>query len=408
MGNCNCIDERSDLDVPISEFAPAAALRPRFASGRHHLSDVSATSFDLPLPHSTQDVGTVDVVVEDGIRGTRGMVGSMPTEAKTVEWKLPSESREDLVRTLQSAVRMVLAQKQIREKEMQCVEQNDPGNVEPEPSSETLLDPYSLLSNEARLTLSSLPPLHFPYSIQQVVYYEARLLSDNCIYVGQWRKLSQGLYRKGKGKLFRTDGGYCEGYWTGKELNTLGRIVYPNGDWYEGEVMNGQRNGKGTFRSFDRSSEYTGQWVLGKKHGSGTLRLPDGTYTGEFRDDLKSGIGTLRSVNGKVYTGEFARGVIEGKGKYVWPDGRVYEGDWRAGEMHGKGRFQYSDGKLYEGDYHHDKKHGKGTYHWEGKIYEGDWVDGAMHGVGYLTTRDKCRRKYEFSKGQRGKELPDS
>jgi len=406
MGNCNCIDERSDQDVPLSDFAPAATLRPRFAAGRHHLSDLSATSFDLPPPHSAQEI-VVEGTVEEGRRGTKDRVEALPTEAKVVDWEVDTEGRGELVRRVQGAIRVVLAKKRLKEKERGLVDESDSVGVQPETSSETLKDPYSLLSYEAGLTLNSLRPLHYPYSLRRVAYYEARLLADNSIYVGQWRNTGLGMYRKGKGKLFRTDGSYCEGYWNGKAMEPLGRVVLANGDWYEGEMQQGERTGKGTFHSFDRETEYTGQWLNGLKHGSGSEQLPDGSsYSGDFMQNQRSGFGTLRTASGKIYTGHFLSGLFDGKGKHIWPDGRMYEGDWAAGEMHGRGYFLYADGKVYEGDYFHEKKHGQGTYRWDGKVYDGEWVDGVMHGVGFLTTQ-KGRHKYEFQKGQRGRELQD-
>ena len=407
MGNCNCIDERSDQEVPLSDFAPAATLRPRFAAGRHHLSDLSATSFDLPPPHSVQDIVVLEGTVEEGRRGNRGMVEALPAANNEVEWELGSEGREDLVRRVQGAIRIALEKKKLKAKERECIEESDPAGVQPELSSETLKDPYSLLSYEAGLTLNSLGPFHYPYSLRRVSYYEPRLLPDNSIYVGQWRNSGLGMYRKGKGKLFRTDGSYCEGYWNGKEMEPLGRVVNADGDWYEGEMKAGERSGNGSFRSFDRRTEYTGQWLHSLKHGSGSELTSDGSsYSGDYVNGERSGFGTLRMSNGKIYTGHFLAGQFDGKGKHIWPDGRIYEGDWKAGEMHGRGYFQYTDGKIYEGDYFHEKKHGKGTYRWDGKVYEGDWMDGAMHGVGYLTTQ-KGRHKYEFQKGQRGREIPD-
>jgi hypothetical protein len=48
-------------------------------------------------------------------------------------------------------------------------------------------------------------------------------------------------------------------------------------------------------------------------------------YDGNFVNDLPEGLGTLSMPTGK-YTGEFKRGTPNGYGKMVFSNGDVYEG----------------------------------------------------------------------------------
>lgn len=106
---------------------------------------------------------------------------------------------------------------------------------------------------------------------------------SDCIYVGGWRN---GL-RYGEGKM-----------------------VWGNGDCYEGYWDEDEMSGTGTFTRADKSS-YSGTW----KKGS-----PDGR-------------GTMQHTSGKQYEGTWVAGKMEGEGKFVFEGGQVYEGSWKAGEM---------------------------------------------------------------------------
>ena len=44
-------------------------------------------------------------------------------------------------------------------------------------------------------------------------------------------------------------------------------------------------------------------------------------YEGEFLNDQPDGSGTYRWVDGRIYTGEFQSGVRQGRGQLQWPNG---------------------------------------------------------------------------------------
>lgn len=47
-----------------------------------------------------------------------------------------------------------------------------------------------------------------------------------------------------------------------------GTYTWPDGNTYDGEVYNCLRHGIGTYKSSKNSVVYTGQWGLGKRHGT--------------------------------------------------------------------------------------------------------------------------------------------
>ena len=58
----------------------------------------------------------------------------------------------------------------------------------------------------------------------------------------------------------------------------IGILLYSNGDSYDGEWIDGERNGKGKFIS--NSEKYLGYWKDGKKEGTGTLTDDNGNKYG--------------------------------------------------------------------------------------------------------------------------------
>ena len=59
----------------------------------------------------------------------------------------------------------------------------------------------------------------------------------------------------------------------------------------------------------ETDSIYVGEVKDGKRHGRGTLTLPDGEkYEGEFKDGEYDGRGTLTLPDGEKYEGEFKDG----------------------------------------------------------------------------------------------------
>ncbi len=156
-------------------------------------------------------------------------------------------------------------------------------------------------------------------------------------------------------------------------------INYGNGDKYVGEVLNAQKDGKGTY-TWANGDYYTGEWMQNKKHGTGTLMRANGnSYSGDWRNDDKNGTGTFVFSYGDRYTGEVTQSKYHGIGTYTWADGDAYTGTWLHGKRTGNGIFTFADGSVYEGGFLNDLFDGYGKMtKSDGNVEEGIWTDGVL------------------------------
>ena len=134
--------------------------------------------------------------------------------------------------------------------------------------------------------------------------------------------------------------------------------VTVEGNRYIGEVLNGERHGKGTFTE-NNGNKYVGEWKNGKMHGTGVLTL----------------------ANGNRWEGAMKAGQIHGKGKMTTADGIIYEGEMENGQMHGQGILVEKEGK-YEGAFLNGKMHGEGVLNLnDGRVFKGEFKNGKYIGV---------------------------
>ena len=133
------------------------------------------------------------------------------------------------------------------------------------------------------------------------------------------------------------------------------KIIYPNGDSYQGEIKDSKPHGQGKMiyysspdqlKKKDKTKrEYDGNWMRGKRHGHGTLHVYldsegetlDYSFEGSFSHDLIHGKGVATFGDGRRMTGTWTRGLMNGEGSLEYPDGRFYEGAFESGLRHGKG-----------------------------------------------------------------------
>ncbi len=87
-------------------------------------------------------------------------------------------------------------------------------------------------------------------------------------------------------------------------------IEYADGSKYEGEVQNGERQGRGTWTRPD-GIQYIGQWKNDRPDGQGTITFPDG----------------------KKFEGQWKNGKRHGEGVEFRADGTSLEGVWEEGEF---------------------------------------------------------------------------
>lgn len=146
---------------------------------------------------------------------------------------------------------------------------------------------------------------------------------------------------------------------------------------YIGNFKNGMFNGKGKmiynndfflikggyiYRS-EKLGYYQGDWINGKRDGIGTLCSSDSCesrnfiYVGEWKDDMKHGNGIMYYGRNKIinhlakYDGSWKAGMRHGKGTYTFPDGSFYEGEWEEDVFKGNGKITFIYGTILLGDW---------------------------------------------------------
>jgi hypothetical protein len=195
----------------------------------------------------------------------------------------------------------------------------------------------------------------------------------------------------GKGTMKHAAGETYICDWVNGVKQGRGKEIHPNGATYEGEFTNDLANGHGTFNSAD-GTVYKGSWKEDKRHGHGETTWANGDrFEGEYEKDLFNGSGTVRYADGRVYAGSYKDGKFNGRGVYTWPNGDRFEGEW-INNCKTDGTCKYADGSVFTGLWK-DGKHQKGTFTWpNGGRYEGEfdnsfrsgsgtykWPDGRVH-----------------------------
>ena len=104
-----------------------------------------------------------------------------------------------------------------------------------------------------------------------------------------------------------------------------GVITYASGDVYEGELVDGVRDGVGVYN-----------WA----------NVQEDAYAGAFVNDAVDGLGVKRWADGATYYGERRAEAREGYGVFLYADGGGYEGAWRSGAPDGHGVVWNADGTV--------------------------------------------------------------
>ncbi len=168
---------------------------------------------------------------------------------------------------------------------------------------------------------------------------------------------------------------------SGNCVKGAGKMVYANGDIYEGNFVNRKKEGQGTF-TVKYVKVYIGQFADNAPNGKGKATFANGDiYVGNWVDG-KQTKGKITRANGHIYEGDWVGDQETGKGKKVYSNGKIYEGDFVAGYEEGQGTCTYTDGDYYTGQWKGGSRHGKGKYYDKAKntIQEGTWEFGNFVG----------------------------
>lgn len=159
---------------------------------------------------------------------------------------------------------------------------------------------------------------------------------------------------------------------------------------YSGNYKDGLYHGLGTLISANGDIIYTGNFRYGVYHGHGNLTYQNGgsygSYTGEFRRGVYHGDGVLTSPDGTIYGGRFQNGAFHGKG--VFQRGNFYaSGEFQNNLIHGEGTVVIKDILTYFGRLSNGLYHGKGLLinYLRGETYDGEFNNNFYHGYGQLT-----------------------
>ncbi len=120
-------------------------------------------------------------------------------------------------------------------------------------------------------------------------------------------------------------------------------------------------HGRGIMR-YANNDTYEGQWVNGLRQGKGQQTNADGSvYQGDFRADSQTGQGTLSSAQGDSYTGSFQDGEYHGPGELTYENGDIFRGTFVYGSREGAGSlYSARDKSELTGTWEQDELRGAG------------------------------------------------
>jgi len=192
-----------------------------------------------------------------------------------------------------------------------------------------------------------------------------------------------------------------EGEFSHSKPNGKGKMIYANGNYYDGNWQNNVRsNGygvmifkDGSIQDFEKgnrlnaSAIYEGNWINELFDGYGKLTYPSGSkYEGNWKTGKKNGKGKLTKANGGIFDGSFNMGLFTGRAKQIYENGDIYVGDFIDDKKQGNGSYTFKSGEFYNGQWANNKYNGKGKYIFKnGDSYEGDFVNDIWQGNGTYT-----------------------
>ena len=184
-------------------------------------------------------------------------------------------------------------------------------------------------------------------------------------------------------KIIKFEGEYLNGERNGKgkEYDDKGYLMF------EGEYLNGERNGKGK-----ELFKYEGEYLNGKRHGKGKQ-----TIFGDDKNYIVEGEFLYNKLwTGKWYDPENNNNVIcelvNGKGtfrEYGCFGHLRYEGEYLKGKRNGKGkeykefnRYQFNNELIFEGEFVNGQKYnGKGKFKIDQELFEIEYLKGKLWNV---------------------------
>lgn len=195
------------------------------------------------------------------------------------------------------------------------------------------------------------------------------------------------------------------GDWKNNLKHGFGSQTWSNGNKYEGEWQNSKRHGHGTYWILENASQKTtssnnsasntsnkslsatatlsatsslsSTSSSSSSSSSSTKKVLRKVYHGQWKNDLKDGLGVYHYVNGDRYEGYWLCGQRHGQGTLFLANGDIYVGEWSDDKRAGWGTLTKSNGDQYEGQWLNDKREGQGQFFYRqtGKVFDGEWIN---------------------------------
>ena len=193
------------------------------------------------------------------------------------------------------------------------------------------------------------------------------------------------------------------------KIKEYSNYPYEYGLLFEGELLNGLKNGRGKeyfiqphkeiYYNYNSTNiKFEGEYLNGKKwNGIGY------DIKGEKQYEIKNGTGYIYEYNDSnelIFKGEIVEGIKTGIAKeYIWGK-KDFEGFYLNGEKNGEGKLYNDNELIYEGEFRNGKKNGFGKEYLCGYIrYIGEFVNDKKHGKGKsYYSKNKLMEEGEYFK----------
>jgi hypothetical protein len=98
---------------------------------------------------------------------------------------------------------------------------------------------------------------------------------------------------------------------------------------------------------------------MNKAEGEGTFSSDKVTYKGQWHNDLPHGEGQEIYSRISEYSGNFVNGKKSGIGRYQWNLGEWYQGEFKENKIHGEGKHVTKE-YYYDARFENGEKNGQG------------------------------------------------
>ena len=170
-----------------------------------------------------------------------------------------------------------------------------------------------------------------------------------------------------------------------------------------GEFKNNVKNGLG-IKYCKNGRYFLGNYKTGKKDGEGFYFSNDRAFIGGifFQGKLTTQ-GIKGDGKGMIYKGELKNDLEDGKGELTCPNQYRYKGQFSKGKIEGQGLLEKCNGEKFEGIFHQGTfKQGNCKQITEnGDIYEGNFRDGKCNGYGKMIYSNHEIYQGNFVNGQK-------